>query len=74
MLLVVALIPLYLWKRSQDSQPHPHADEPVQAPRREAVVRPAGNRRMRRRPAASGASTRQLRLQLPKVCCTFGSS
>ncbi|QHN95789.1 DDRGK domain-containing protein [Arachis hypogaea] len=57
MLLVVALIPLYLWKRRQDSQPHPHADEPVQAPRREAVVRPAGNRRMRRRPAASGASS-----------------
>ncbi|QHO31523.1 DDRGK domain-containing protein [Arachis hypogaea] len=44
MLLVVALIPLYLWKRSQDSQPHPHADEPVQGSRREAVVRPAGNR------------------------------
>ncbi|MED6191623.1 hypothetical protein PIB30_001901 [Stylosanthes scabra] len=57
MLLIVALIPLYLWKRRQDSQSHPHADEPVQAPRREAVVRPAGNRRMRRRPAASGAST-----------------
>ncbi|KAL9322345.1 hypothetical protein ACSQ67_010398 [Phaseolus vulgaris] len=57
MLLVVALIPLYLWKRRQDSQPPPHRDEPPQAPRRETVVRATATRRMRRRPAASGAST-----------------
>ncbi|XP_014522071.1 DDRGK domain-containing protein 1 [Vigna radiata var. radiata] len=57
MFLVVALIPLYLWKRRQDSQPPPHHDEPPQAPRREAVVRTTATRRMRRRPAASGAST-----------------
>jgi len=30
MLLVVALIPLYLWKRRQDSQPPTHHDEPPQ--------------------------------------------
>ncbi|KAG2371829.1 DDRGK domain-containing protein [Vigna angularis] len=57
MFLVVALIPLYLWKRRQDSQPPPHHDEPPQAPRRETVVRTTATRRMRRRPAASGAST-----------------
>ncbi|QCE09808.1 DDRGK domain-containing protein 1 [Vigna unguiculata] len=57
MFLVVALIPLYLWKRRQDSQPAPHRDEPPQAPRRETVVRATATRRMRRRPAASGAST-----------------
>lgn len=97
MLLVAALIPLYLWKRRQDSQPPPpHRDEApqvctffqllhsspfisppkpwsllfsspcrivwssmtnCQAPRRETVARAAATRRMRRRPAASGAST-----------------
>ncbi|XP_047179826.1 DDRGK domain-containing protein 1 [Vigna umbellata] len=57
MFLFVALIPLYLWKRRQDSQPPPHHDEPPQAPRRETVVRTTATRRMRRRPAASGAST-----------------
>ncbi|KAK9938400.1 hypothetical protein M0R45_015141 [Rubus argutus] len=56
MFLVLALIPLYLWKRRQDSRsPKDHEDEP-QVAQREAAVRPAGNRRMRRRPA-SGAST-----------------
>ncbi|KAM5585732.1 DDRGK domain-containing protein 1 [Rosa sericea] len=57
MFLVLALIPLYLWKRRQDSRsPKDHDDEP-QVAQREAVERPAGNRgRMRRRPAA-GAST-----------------
>ncbi|OIW12091.1 hypothetical protein TanjilG_06296 [Lupinus angustifolius] len=57
MLMVVALIPLYLWKRRHDSQPPLHDDEPQQAPRRETVVRATGTRRMRRRPAASGASS-----------------
>ncbi|KAL6205549.1 hypothetical protein ACLB2K_022807 [Fragaria x ananassa] len=56
MFLVLALIPLYLWKRRQDSRsPKDREDEP-QIAQREAVVRPAGNLRMRRRPAA-GAST-----------------
>ncbi|XP_050369550.1 DDRGK domain-containing protein 1 [Argentina anserina] len=56
MLLVLSLIPLYLWKRRHDS-PKDHDDEP-QVAQREAVVRPAGGNRgrMRRRPAA-GAST-----------------
>ncbi|KAI4322813.1 hypothetical protein L6164_022472 [Bauhinia variegata] len=57
MLLVVALVPLYLWKRRQNSGSTIEHDEPQQAPRREAVVRATGTRRMRRRPAASGAST-----------------
>ncbi|XP_015869854.1 DDRGK domain-containing protein 1 [Ziziphus jujuba] len=56
MLLVVALVPLYLWKRRLDSRsPNEHEEEP-QAPRRDNVVRATGARRMRRRPA-SGAST-----------------
>ncbi|KAE9586290.1 hypothetical protein Lal_00001003 [Lupinus albus] len=57
MILVLSLIPLYLWKRRHDSQPPLRDDEPQQAPRRETVVRATGTRRMRRRPAASGAST-----------------
>ncbi|KAM3204007.1 DDRGK domain-containing protein 1 isoform X1 [Capsicum annuum] len=57
MLLVLALIPLYLWKRSQNSQSsREHEDEP-QVERRETVVRATGGRRMRRRPASSAAST-----------------
>ncbi|KAH9622068.1 hypothetical protein KSS87_009277 [Heliosperma pusillum] len=56
MLLIVALIPLYFWKRRQDSTAvHLHVEEP-QAPQRDNVVRATGARRMRRRPA-SGAST-----------------
>ncbi|KAB2615718.1 DDRGK domain-containing protein 1-like [Pyrus ussuriensis x Pyrus communis] len=56
MLLVLGLIPLFLWKRRQDSRsPHEHEGEP-QVAQREAVVRAPGGRRMRRRPA-SGAST-----------------
>ncbi|XP_028761806.1 DDRGK domain-containing protein 1 [Neltuma alba] len=57
MLLVVGLIPLYLWKRLQDSRSSPEQDEPQQAPRRDTVVRATGTRRMRRRTAASGAGT-----------------
>ncbi|CAK9175534.1 unnamed protein product [Ilex paraguariensis] len=57
MLLVLALIPLYVWKRRQDSR---SSDEPVeedvQVRQRETVVRATGARRMRRRPAP-GAST-----------------
>lgn len=30
MLLVVALVPLYLWKRRQDTQSPPERDEPQQ--------------------------------------------
>ncbi|XP_074290509.1 DDRGK domain-containing protein 1-like [Silene latifolia] len=56
MLLIVALIPLYFWKRRHDSTAaHLHVEEP-QAPQRDNVVRATGARRMRRRPA-SGAST-----------------
>lgn len=57
MLLVLSLIPLFLWKRRQDSRSSPHRDEPPQAPRRETVAGATATRRMRRRPAAAGAST-----------------
>ncbi|XVE50555.1 hypothetical protein DITRI_Ditri01bG0172100 [Diplodiscus trichospermus] len=59
-LLVLALIPLYLWKRRQDSRSTDEHVEQRQAPRRENVVRggaTGGRSRMRRRPAAGGAST-----------------
>ncbi|KAK9268899.1 hypothetical protein L1049_000664 [Liquidambar formosana] len=61
MLLILALIPLYLWKRRMDSRLSDQHDEEPQVPQREAVVRATGTRatgtrRMRRRPA-SGAST-----------------
>ncbi|XP_059658268.1 DDRGK domain-containing protein 1 [Cornus florida] len=58
MLLLVALIPLYLWKRRQVSRSpdeHEH-EEAAQVRQRDTVVRATGARRMRRRPA-SGAST-----------------
>ncbi|MCL7030360.1 hypothetical protein MKW94_025678 [Papaver nudicaule] len=56
-LLVLGLIPLYLWKRRQsdDRQQHQHVEED-QVQQREFAVRQPGARRMRRRPAA-GAST-----------------
>ncbi|KAM4092517.1 hypothetical protein ACJW30_06G045300 [Castanea mollissima] len=56
MLLIVALIPLFLWKRRRDSQSQDENEEEREVPRRETVVRATGARRMRRRPAA-GAST-----------------
>jgi len=55
MLLFAALVPLYLWKRRQDSR-SPDENEEHEVPRRETVIRATGARRMRRRPAA-GAST-----------------
>lgn len=59
--LIVALIPLYLWKRRQDSRSADDVEEePPQVRRRETVVRPTNARRMRRRPA-SGASTSSAR-------------
>lgn len=57
MLLVLALIPLFVWKRRKDSSStDTHEEEPDQVQQRETVVRASGTRRMRRRPA-SGAST-----------------
>lgn len=56
MLLVIALIPLYLWKRRQDSRSSDEHEEEHQVQQRETIVRATGARRMRRRPA-SGAST-----------------
>ncbi|GFZ12496.1 hypothetical protein Acr_23g0008810 [Actinidia rufa] len=56
MLLVVALIPLYMWKRRQDSPSPDETEEDVQVRQRDTVVRATGTRRMRRRPA-SAAST-----------------
>ncbi|OWM81249.1 hypothetical protein CDL15_Pgr007287 [Punica granatum] len=63
MLLIVALIPLYLWRRQHDSRSRDHAEEEEeeeeaqQAPQRETVVRAIGSRRMRRRPAAGASSS-----------------
>ncbi|CAI0380036.1 unnamed protein product [Linum tenue] len=57
MLLVVGLIPLYIWKRRQDSRsPDEQQEEPQP---REAVVRATGasRTRMRRRPAAGASSS-----------------
>ncbi|XP_050939000.1 DDRGK domain-containing protein 1 isoform X3 [Cucumis melo] len=58
MLLVVALVPLFLWRRYQDSRSgHAHEDED-QVPQRETVVRATGGgRRMRRRPAMAASSS-----------------
>ncbi|KAG9128999.1 hypothetical protein Leryth_014766 [Lithospermum erythrorhizon] len=58
MLLVVSLIPIYLFKRRLDSRAtHDHRDE-AQVRQRETVVRGGtGNRRMRRRAAASTSSS-----------------
>ncbi|KAL4313236.1 hypothetical protein GQ457_01G005680 [Hibiscus cannabinus] len=58
--LLLALVPLYLWKRRQDTRSTDLHVEERQAPRRENVVRggaTGGRTRMRRRPAAGGAST-----------------
>lgn len=57
MLLVLALVPLYLWKRRQSSQSSEEHEEDTQVRQRDAVVRATGTRRMRRRPAASAASS-----------------
>lgn len=56
MLLILALVPLYIWKRRQDSPSTDMHEEQDQVPQGETVVRASGTRRMRRRPA-SGAST-----------------
>lgn len=56
MLLVLAFVPLYIWKRRQQSKSSAEHREEPQAPVRENVVRAMGSRRMRRRNAA-GAST-----------------
>ncbi|XP_022941508.1 DDRGK domain-containing protein 1-like [Cucurbita moschata] len=58
MLLVAALVPLFLWRRYQDSRSaHAHEDED-QVPQRETAVRAAGGgRRMRRRPASAASSS-----------------
>lgn len=57
MLLALALVPLYLWKRRQNSRSsREHEDEP-QVEQRDTIVRATGTRRMRRRPASSAAST-----------------
>ncbi|CAN1242800.1 DDRGK domain-containing protein 1 [Linum perenne] len=68
MLLVVGLIPLYIWKRRQDSRsPDVQQEEPqltstarFMLQQRETVVRATGasRTRMRRRPAAGASSSR----------------
>lgn len=57
MFLVLALVPLYLWKRRQTSQSSDAREEEVQVRQRETVVRATGTRRMRRRPAAAASTS-----------------
>ncbi|KAK4344532.1 hypothetical protein RND71_034708 [Anisodus tanguticus] len=57
MLLVLALVPLYLWKRRQNYESSREHEDETQVEQRETVVRATGTRRMRRRPASSAAST-----------------
>lgn len=57
MLLLVALIPLYLWRRRQIQQAHDEPEEQPQVQQREAVVRPTGTRSRMRRRHTSAAST-----------------
>lgn len=58
MLLVVALIPLYLWRRRQVPQSHDEHEEEPLVQQREAAVRPTGARsRMRRRNTSAASSS-----------------
>ncbi|XP_022863380.1 DDRGK domain-containing protein 1 [Olea europaea var. sylvestris] len=57
MLLLLSLIPLYLWKRRIDSHSSDQHEEETQAVQEERVVRATGTRRMRRRPAASSVAS-----------------
>ncbi|KAK9057036.1 hypothetical protein SSX86_024402 [Deinandra increscens subsp. villosa] len=58
MLLIVSLIPLYLWKRRQAPQSRDvHEEQPQQIQQRENVVRPTGGRSRMRRRHTSAAST-----------------
>ncbi|XP_068668484.1 DDRGK domain-containing protein 1 [Aristolochia californica] len=56
MLLVIAIFPLYLWKRRQLSRSEAEERQRL-IPEADTVVRATGTRRMRRRPAGGGAST-----------------
>ncbi|XP_051134682.1 DDRGK domain-containing protein 1 [Andrographis paniculata] len=57
MVVILSLIPLYIWRRRVDSrESHQHEDEPQDIRRGEAV-RATNTRRMRRRPAASAAAS-----------------
>ncbi|TXG67852.1 hypothetical protein EZV62_009127 [Acer yangbiense] len=63
LLLVVVLVPLYIWKRRSDSgEEQQQVPERERVRERETVVRATGARRMRRRPAA-GASTSSARAE-----------
>lgn len=57
MLLLVALIPLYLWRRRQVPQSHDEHEEEPQIQQRENVVRPTGARSRMRRRNTNAAST-----------------
>ncbi|XP_010438656.1 PREDICTED: DDRGK domain-containing protein 1 [Camelina sativa] len=57
MILIAAVIPLFFWKRRIDARSRDQVAEPPQVQPRENVARATGGRRMRRRPAASGASS-----------------
>ncbi|CAN8326084.1 unnamed protein product [Cochlearia groenlandica] len=64
MILIVAVIPLFLWKRRVDGRSREEQAEPPQVQARENVARAGGGgRRMRRRPAASGASSSSSNVQ-----------
>lgn len=57
MIVVFSLVPLYIWMRHLGSRiPHEHEEKPQEI-QMERIVRAANTRRMRRRPAASAAST-----------------
>nr|XP_043621842.1 DDRGK domain-containing protein 1 [Erigeron canadensis]XP_043621843.1 DDRGK domain-containing protein 1 [Erigeron canadensis] len=56
MILIVALIPLFLWRRRQAAH-EDHAEQPPQVEQRENVVRPTGARSRMRRRNTSAAST-----------------
>ncbi|KAK2639541.1 hypothetical protein Ddye_027336 [Dipteronia dyeriana] len=63
LLLVVVLVPLYIWKRRSDSTEEQQlVPERERVRERETVVRATGARRMRRR-AAAGASTSSARAE-----------
>ncbi|KAK9092111.1 hypothetical protein Syun_027022 [Stephania yunnanensis] len=57
MFLLLALIPLFLWKRRQISRSSDPEQDQDQAPERDAVVRNTATRRMRRRPTGSAVAS-----------------
>ncbi|XP_072958604.1 DDRGK domain-containing protein 1 [Typha angustifolia] len=63
MFIVVALLPLLIWRRHQIGRSPDENEEERQPLQEERVVRPAGARRMRRRPAAESSSAASTSLE-----------